>query len=486
MIAEIIVLLILLVAVYVASTLWQLRCLPPGPFPLPLLGNLLSIEQNRPYADLAKMAKKYGKLLRIHMGTRKVIVINSYELAREALITKSKDFAGRPCHYFGNIFGRDGTDIAFQTFNKRWKMQHKLALTALRLTEGKVNIADHAEKLCNRFYSCDGMLFDPYDMIFNSLANCLSSLIFGKEHKLDDCEVKKLVHATHVFRDSLGAANLLDTFPILKYIPFDIIKKAKCAGKIRDEIFERKFGEHVSTFQKENIRDLIDALLKGFHELTDEGLVTKEHLISSASDFFFPGTETPSSIIMWAIYYAIKHPDVQAKLHRQLDDVIGSKNRPPEISDKPNLPYLNAFITEVHRIVSETPLAVPHSTTRDTSLAGFKIPRNMTVLINLWAIHHDPDVWGDPFSFRPERFLDENGQLYVEGVMTFSAGKRSCAGESFARKAVFLYLARLLKRFRFECPRGTTLPKEEESVFGIVLECKPFQIHAIPRDKDEK
>ena len=172
---------------------------------------------------------------------------------------------------------------------------------------------------------------------------------------------------------------------------------------------------------------------------------------------------------------------MQARLHRQLDDVIGKANRLPELSDKPNLPYLDAFIAEVQRIVSETPLAVPHSTTRDTSLAGYFIPRDMTVLINLWAIHHDPDYWEDPFCFRPERFLDEQGRLRVEGIMPFSAGTRSCPGESLGRKAVFLFTARLLYNFKFECPPGEKLPDVEDCDIGIVLDCKPFKICAAER-----
>ena len=201
----------------------------------------------------------------------------------------------------------------------------------------------------------------------------------------------------------------------------------------------------------------------------------------SASDVFMPGTETPSAVIIWLIFYAIKYPNVQAKLHRQLDDVIGNTNRLPQISDKPNLPYLDAFIAEIQRVVSETPLAAPHSTTRDTSLAGFVIPRGMTIFVNLWAIHHDPDRWEDPFCFRPERFLDEQGQLRLEGVMPFSSGKRSCPGESFARKAVFLYAARLLYRFKFKSPPGAILPDEDDSDYGIVLSCKPFKICVIER-----
>ena len=202
---------------------------------------------------------------------------------------------------------------------------------------------------------------------------------------------------------------------------------------------------------------------------------------SSASDMFFPGTEGPTSALNWFLLYVTKYPHLQAKIHRQLDDVIGNTKRLPEISDKPNLPYLEAFIAEVQRIVSETPLAAPHSTTRDTSLAGFFIPRDMTVFVNLWAIHHDPDRWEDPFSFRPERFLDERGRFHSEGFIPFSLGKRSCLGKAFGRKAVFIYAARLLYRFKFECPPGEVLPSAEDSENGIVLDSKPFKICARER-----
>ncbi|KAL9962857.1 hypothetical protein ACROYT_G032004 [Oculina patagonica] len=340
MITEAIALLIFLVAVYVVSTIWENRNLPPGPFPLPVLGNLLSVGLKQPYRDLANMAKKYGKLFRIQMGSRKVIVINSYDIAREALVTKAEDFAGRPHHFFGQIFNCIG--IVFHTISRQWKMQHKIVMTALRLTEEKANVASNVEQLCETFLSYNGNPFCPRDLIFKSLGNCLLSLIFGQENKLDDKEVDTLIEAVHVFDKSLGAAN------------------------------------------KDNIRDLIDALLKGVLENSTSGsLLTEEHLIYSASDVFFPGTETPSTEVIWLIFYAIKYPDVQARLHRQLDDVIGNTNRLPEISDKPKLPYLEAFIAEVQRIVSDTPLAVPHSTTRDTSLAGFVIPRDTTVFVQM-------------------------------------------------------------------------------------------------------
>jgi len=279
MFAEVIAFVIFLVAVYVVSTIWENRKLPPGPFPLPVLGNLLSIGHKRPYEDLANMAKTYGKLFRIHMGSRKVIVINSYDIAREALVKKAEDFAGRPHHFLGNIFGRNCTDIVFQTYSQRWKTQHKITSTALRLAEKKVHVASHAEQLCDVFFSYHGKPFCPRDLLFKSVGNCLLSLVFGQGDKPDDRDAETLIEALHLFAKSLASANLIDTFPIFEYIPFEIIRKVRRAAEDRDEIFERKFREHVSTFQRDNIRGFIDAMLKGFPEYSG-GLVTEENLIS--------------------------------------------------------------------------------------------------------------------------------------------------------------------------------------------------------------
>lgn len=281
MVPEIIALLLFVTAVYVAATIWQNRYLPPGPFPLPVLGNLLSIGQKMPYKDLANMATKYGKVFRFHMGSRRVIVLSSYEIAKEALVAKAKDFAGRPENLvLCNVFARNGTDIAFQSYSHPWKLLRNMAVKAICLSEEKAGVLLHIEELCARFRSYNGKPFCPRDNVFKSFGNCLSSLIFGQEYKLDDSEVDTLVEVVHVFRMSIGAANLIDTFPIFRYVPFEMIKKVMRAGKQRDEIFERKFQEHVSTFNKNNIRSALDAMLKAFKENSGDSRLTEENLIS--------------------------------------------------------------------------------------------------------------------------------------------------------------------------------------------------------------
>ena len=129
--------------------------------------------------------------------------------------------------------------------------------------------------------------------------------------------------------------------------------------------------------------------------------------------------------------------------------MVGAE-RLPELSDRPNLPCLDAFLTEmvriVVRIVSETPQAIPHPTTRDTTVAGFFIPRDVTVFVNLWAIHHDIQYWVEPFTFRPERFLNDDRQLRVDGMLPFSAGIRTCPGEKFGKKSSFLICSTIVSQ----------------------------------------
>ena len=278
MFVEAVGLFFFLAAIYVASTIWQNRHLPPGPFPLPVLGNLLSISLDQPYRDFANMARTYGKLFRVQMGSTKVIVINSYEIAKEALVTKAKDFAGRPPHFFGAIFGRDNTDIAFQSYSPRWKLQHKIAMTAMRMTEDKVNIPSYIEELYGAFCLHDGKPFNPRDSIYKSIGGCVSSLIFG-DYKCNDWELNALLQAIHVFNLSIGAANFINTFPVFKYIPFRSIENAKDSAKIRDQIFVRKFQEQASTSNTKNFSSVIEAMYKEFREIGCDGL-TENNLIS--------------------------------------------------------------------------------------------------------------------------------------------------------------------------------------------------------------
>lgn len=121
------------------------------------------------------------------------------------------------------------------------------------------------------------------------------------------------------------------------------------------------------------------------------------------------------------------------------------------------------------------------STTRDTSLNGFYIPKGRCVFVNQWQINHDQKLWDDPSVFRPERFLTADGTINKalgEKVILFGLGKRKCIGETIARLEVFLFLAILLQQVEFRVTPGVKV--DMTPIYGLTMKhahCEHVQMH---------
>ena len=283
----------------------------------------------------------------------------------------------------------------------------------------------------------------------------------------------------------LASGSAVDAFPWLWFVPFKSIQILKKSCKERDELFGRIYREHVEANRVQNPRDLADVLLKSKREAEQEdssikGFLTDKHLIFTLSEVFMAGMETTASTLCWALLYLIHNPNIQDMLHQELD-VIG-KDRLPDLGDKKSLPFLEATIAETLRISTLVPLAL-HKAKVNATLQGFHIPKDTKVLVNLWSLHHDPDIWNDPNDFGPERFLDKDGNFVpakADLYFPFSGGRRGCLGESLARIELFLGLAPLLHSFKFENPPGCDVPTLEPNV-GLALMPQPFNVCAVKR-----
>ena len=190
-------------------------------------------------------------------------------------------------------------------------------------------------------------------------------------------------------------------------------------------------------------------------------------------DVFGAGTETITSTIRWALLYMVAYPEVQVKVHQELDTVIG-RDRLPELQDRGKLVYLQAVLEEVLRVVTVGPLGLPHYTMVDTSVNGYSIPKDTTVIMNLFAINHDPDKWENPYEFDPSRFIDQNNSLKSSSELSFlpfSAGRRVCLGEALARMELVLIFSRLMHRYRVEKPPGAA-PPDLQGIFGLDIQPK--------------
>lgn len=190
----------------------------------------------------------------------------------------------------------------------------------------------------------------------------------------------------------------------------------------------------------------------------------------------------------WAIAELIRHPKIMAQAQQELDSVVG-KDRYVNESDLSQLPYLQAIIKETFRLHPSTPLSLPRIASESCQVNGYFIPKGSTLLVNVWAIGRDPNIWSNPLKFQPERFLPggQNSNIDVKGnnfeLIPFGSGRRSCAGMNFGIQMVQLLTATLIHAFNFNLGDGQlveTLNMDE--AYGLTLQrAQPLTVHPNPR-----
>ena len=185
------------------------------------------------------------------------------------------------------------------------------------------------------------------------------------------------------------------------------------------------------------------------------------------------GHDTTSNTMAWSMMFLANNPHVQAKFQEELDRVCGSRDARYE--ERETLPYVEATIMEIQRKADLLPIAVIHSTSKDVNLKGYFIPKGTLIIPMLSMVLNNPEVFPDPSELRPERFLKEGKFVPHPHCIIFSTGKRKCLGEPLARMSIFVFLTRILKRFRIKPANGIKKIKEDR-VYGFTVVPTPFHV----------
>ncbi|XP_046817600.1 probable cytochrome P450 304a1 isoform X1 [Vespa crabro] len=463
---------------------------PPGIVGLPIIGvywYCLWYNYKYPYQSLGYFSKKLkSKLISCYFGPFFTVIANDYENVKEILLREEFDGKLSDSYFIKSRAFNKKLGIIF-TDGEQWREQRRFALRYMRdfgfgrrheifemntmeelnilmnmLKYGPVN--EDEKKICK-----DGLALFP-EVLYPFFINNIWEIIFG--YRFERSKYEKLRYfgrkGMKFIRsiDSLGGSvffwpitcffgNLFSFKDSMEsnYAMIDFIKKYLDKYKLMHE----KNGEY-------------GFIGKYLNKLKEDNLpisFSEEYLIITILDFILPTAVTTVSLITFAIKFMIYFPNVAKKVREEIQEVVGS-GRLVSWEDRNKLPYTEATIRETMRYETITPLGVIHRSTKDTIFRGYFIPNNTIMITNISEINNDPDFWGDPENFRPERFLKDDGQLNKDLSIPFGAGHRLCAGETFARFTIFQVFAAFMQNFDFSFVEGQPT-KIEDKYPGIVI-----------------
>ena len=314
------------------------------------------------------------------------------------------------------------------------------------------------------------------------MANIICSILFSKRYQPDDADLKQVLKFHHLMMEGPGKGDPVTFLPWLRFFPLRYLKLLQRHIDVRDQYLGKMFHKHKTTFDKNNIRDYTDGMMKLISEEPipkGAGITcfTDKDFKMNFAEIFVAGNQTSISAFTWSIVYLLHWPEYQDKIHDEIVSVIG-KERYPTLADREMLPLTRAVVMETLRLSSVAALAVPHKSTEGATIGGKNIPKDAMILFNVWNIHRDERHWNNPHKFDPHRWLNEEGNYSSEKIisfMPFGIGKRTCLAKSAALSYLFLIIARLLKDFQITPELGKPIP-DLDGIFGNTTIPKPFSV----------
>uniref|UniRef100_A0A8C5WMC6 Cytochrome P450 n=1 Tax=Leptobrachium leishanense TaxID=445787 RepID=A0A8C5WMC6_9ANUR len=467
---------------------YRRRNFPPGPTPLPLIGNLLQIKRGQLVHSFMKFSKQYGSVYTLYFGPKPVICLSGYETVKEALVDKAEEFGGR---------GRLATiEKVVQTYGislsngERWRQIRNFTFRNLRqLGFGKksfeANVQEEAKNVVEELQQLKGKSLDVTRLFMDAFSNIIFSIIFGSRYEYKDemfVELLGVVEETaHITNSPWGQLHTI--FPeIMDYIPGPHQKITSVSEKLMSFIRERVRVSQ-ETLEPASPRHYIDSFLIKMEKEKDNpnSEFNERNLISAIHNLFLAGTDTVSSTIRYSFLVFLCFPDVQEKLQMEIDQIIG-RDRIPSINDRVNMPYTDAVLHEIQRFCDLIPFNTPHQVTKDVAFRGYFIPKGTEVYPLLCTVHRDPTQFSTPYKFNPNHFLDENGKFQKnDAFMPFSAGKRICPGESLARMELFLFVTTILQNFKLTSQTRFTEADIAPKMAGFMNTPIHYELSFIPR-----
>jgi cytochrome P450 len=410
---------------------------PPGPQRRIPLAGLLAYRRG-PLPFLENLAQQYGDISYFKLGPQEAFFLNHPDLIRDVLVTNSQHFMkGLALQRAKRLLGT-GLLTSEGTFHRRQRRLAQPAFHKSRVASYAAVMTDYAAHTRERWR--DGQTLDMAEEMMNLTLAIVGKTLFDADVASDSKDVGEALNVTmDLFKTiTVPFFNLLQRLPLPQARRFD-----KAKAKL-DAIIYRLIEERRASGKDRG--DLLSMLLLAQDEEGDGGQMTDEQLRDEALTIFLAGHETTANALTWTWYLLSQNPAAEAKLHDELDDVLGS--RLPEFGDVAQLRYTEMVLAESMRLYPPA-WAVGRMSLSDCEIGGYPVAKGSLVLMSQYVMHRDQRYFPDPLRFDPERWTaDARAKRPQFSYFPFGGGPRRCIGEGFAWMEGVLLLAALAQQWQ--------------------------------------
>ncbi|KAG1879039.1 cytochrome P450 [Suillus subluteus] len=430
--------------------------LPPGPVPLPLLGNVLSIDAREPWLTYTEWGATYGDLVFMRNMGEEMVVINSQHIAEALLDKRSRIYSDRPYLATLKPYGLS-INFAFLGYGDEWRLCRRLfhqtfrpesavkfrPMQIRRAREMVVNLVDDPQHYHDHIvtFSLSVVMSAVYDYDISARDDPLVRIV-----------VKALIPGTAVLTPE--RALMLKTFPFLLKLPdwcwgSSIKRSARASTERVNQMADVPFQYVQQRMADSSFIAQSSMVAENLRRMETQEEASKpafeNALKKAATTAIGASYDTTEAVLMVFVLAMVLYPDIQKRAQAEIDSVIG-RDRLPTFEDRASLPYIDAVMRETFRWQPVAPLGVPHATSSDDVYDGYFIPKGTIITHNIWSITRDEKRYPDASRFIPERFIDVDGALTGDdpAQYVFGLGRRICPGRYTADASTWSAIATML------------------------------------------
>lgn len=434
-----------------------------APGAVPVLGHVLSLYR-RPLEFIASLPA-YGDLVEIRLGPLRAYLACTPDLVTQILLNpRVFDKGGR---FMDNARSVTGNGLITSNFQDHLR-QRRLVQPAFSPDRIAAYAAVMSEEIGSVIgaWRAGGAIEIGEEMHTVSVRVTTRTLF---SNRIDDRLVAETEHWLPVILQGIYDRTIMP-FGLMKKLPTRSNRRfAKAQAGMRRIVDELAAGSRSGADHD----DVLSILLNARDEDTHQGLDNTE-IHDHVMNLLLGGTETTGQGLAWAFHLIAAHPEVEKRLHAEVDAVLGG--RLPTAQDLPHLPYTKRVFTETLRIYPPAWIFT-RITTAETELAGLRLPTGTTVLYSPYAMHRNGALFPEPERFDPDRWLPERAKAVPRGAMIpFSMGNRKCIGDNFGMTQAVLTIAAVASRWRLRPvpgPAASPVPRAALGITAVPMRTEP-------------